>query len=210
MTLALSVALAYLIGSFPTAYLVGRARGVDPGSRGSGNYGATNVYRTLGPGPAALTLMVDVGKGFLPVLLFPRWLPSASVGAVTQQVVVALAAILGHVFPLFLAFRGGKGVGTAAGAYLALTPWATLAAAVLWITVLLWRRIASLASLSAAVGLVVAVWALHASRLPRTWPLLGVTTLLAAFVFWTHRDNIVRLRRGEEKPIASGGRRGAG
>ena len=208
MTLALGLALAYLAGSFPTAYLVGRAKGVDLGETGSGNYGATNVFRTLGRGPASVALLVDVAKGFLPVELVPRWLESAGVRPATFAVLLGVAAILGHVFSIFLRFRGGKGVGTAAGAFLALAPWATLIAAAVWIAVVAWRRIVSLASLVAAIALLAAVLGFHARDWPDQWPLVGVTALLCAFVFWTHRENIARLARGEEKRIAEGGRAG--
>lgn len=208
MRLGLGLVLAYLAGSFPTAYLVGRARGVDLGAVGSGNYGATNVFRSLGAGPASVALVVDVGKGFLPVLLVPRLLPVPGLDPMTHAVLVGLAAVLGHVFSLFLRFRGGKGVGTAAGVYLAVAPWAAVLAAIAWGAILLWRRIVSLASLSAAVVLSAAVWALNAGRLERAWPLVAVTTILAVFVFWTHRDNIGRLRRGEETRIWAGRARG--
>jgi len=201
-----SVGLGYLIGSFPTAYLAGRARGVDLRTKGSGNYGATNVYRNLGAGPAVVVLVVDVAKGLLPVSLLPRALPATSVAPATQAVLVAVAAVLGHVFSVFVGFRGGKGIGTAAGAYLALAPWATLVAAAVWLAVLAWRRIVSLASLCAAVALVAAVLAFHVAALPSSAPLVAVTVALSGFVFWTHRENLGRLRRGEEKPIVGGGR----
>lgn len=203
--LALGLLVAYLAGSFPTAYLVGRARGVDLGRMGSGNYGATNVFRNLGRGPAIVALVVDVAKGYLPVALVPRWLTPGAVGPGTFAVLLAIAAVLGHVFSIFLRFRGGKGVGTAAGAFLALSPWATLVAALAWGLVLAWRRIVSLASLTATVVLLVAVAALHLSDWPRGWPLVVLTAALCVFVFWTHRDNIRRLARGEEKPIVGHG-----
>jgi glycerol-3-phosphate acyltransferase PlsY len=201
----LGLAVAYLAGSFPTAYLVGRARGVDLGRTGSGNYGATNVFRTLGRGPASVALVVDVAKGYLPVALAPRWLDPAGLTPGAFAVLLAVAAVLGHVFSIFLRFRGGKGVGTAAGAFLALSPWALLIALATWILFLAWRRIVSLASLAGAVALLVAVVALHVRDWPATWPLVSLTALLCAFVFWTHRENIGRLMRGEEKPIVERG-----
>lgn len=207
MSAALGLLLAYLAGSFPTAWLVGRAEGVDLGALGSGNYGATNVYRNLGRGPALVVVAVDVAKGFLPVALLPGWLPADGLAPVAYQVLLAVAAVLGHVFSVFLSFRGGKGVGTAAGAFLALAPTALLLAALSWGLVLAWRRIVSLASLAGTVVLLTAVWALYAGE-PGAWPLVFATTLLAAFVFWTHRENIGRLRRGEEGRISAGrGRR---
>lgn len=203
--LLLGLALAYLAGSFPTAYLVGRAKGVDLGRIGSGNYGATNVFRTLGRGPASLALVGDVAKGYLPVALLPRWMLPAGMTPATFAVLLAIAAVVGHVFSIFLRFRGGKGVGTAAGAFLALSPWALLLAVAAWLAVLAWRRIVSLASLSGALVLLAAVIAIHARELPRHWPLVILTGLLCAFVFWTHRENIGRLARGEEKPIVERG-----
>jgi glycerol-3-phosphate acyltransferase PlsY len=201
----LGPAIAYLAGSFPTAYLVGRARGVDLGRTGSGNYGATNVFRTLGRGPASVALVVDVAKGYLPVALVPRWLEPAGITPGAFAVLLAVAAVLGHVFSIFLRFRGGKGVGTAAGAFLALSPWALLFAVATWTLILAWTRIVSLASLAGAVTLLIAVAALHLRDWPATWPLVTLTALLCAFVFWTHRENIGRLARGEEKPIVERG-----
>jgi glycerol-3-phosphate acyltransferase PlsY len=203
------IALAYLAGSFPTAFLAGRVRGVDLSKVGSGNYGATNVYRNLGVGPALVVLVVDVAKGFLPVWYLPRWFASG-IEPSTFAVLVGVAAVAGHVFSIFLAFKGGKGIGTAAGVFLALAPLATGLAAVAWITVVGWRRIVSLASLCAALVLLIAVWILYARGLPASWPLLTLTTLLAVFVFWTHRENIRRLKRGEEKQIRRSGSTGAG
>lgn len=209
MTAALGLVLAYLAGSFPTAWLVGRAKGLDLGAVGSGNYGATNVFRNLGWGPALVVVAVDVAKGFVPVEFLPGWLPVGGLSDVAYQVLLAVAAVLGHVFSIFLWFRGGKGVGTAAGAFLALAPVALLAAALVWALIVAWRRIVSLASLAGAVALLVAVWAGY-GREAGAWPLLLVTTLLAGFVFWTHRENIGRLRRGEEKRISAGRAKGKG
>ena len=202
MELVAGLGVAYLAGSIPTAWIVGKARGLDLGTVGSGNYGATNVFRTLGAGPAAIVVLVDVSKGLLPVLLLPRWLEVAGWSTIALQVVLAAAAVLGHVYSVFLGFRGGKGIGTAAGAYAAMAPWATLAAAVAWGAVVAVSRIVSLASLSAAIVLLVAVVALG-----REPVLVGVTVALVVFVFWTHRENLGRLRRGEEKRIRRGGAR---
>lgn len=197
-----SLAIAYLAGSIPTAWIVGKAKGVDLGSMGSGNYGATNVYRNLGAMPAAIVVLVDVSKGLLPVLLLPRLLPVEGWSTIGYQVAIAAAAVLGHVYSVFLGFRGGKGVGTAAGAYVALAPWATLVAVLTWGAVVAASRIISLASLTAAVVLLLAVVVLGGETV-----LIGMTGLLVTFVFWTHRDNLGRLTRGEEKRITRGGAR---
>lgn len=197
-----SLAIAYLAGSIPTAWIVGKAKGVDLGSMGSGNYGATNVYRNLGAVPAAIVVLVDVSKGLLPVLLLPRLLPVEGWSTIAYQVAIAAAAVLGHVYSVFLGFRGGKGIGTAAGAYVALAPWATLVAVLTWGAVVAASRIISLASLTAAVVLLLAVVVLGGETV-----LIGMTGLLVTFVFWTHRENLGRLTRGEEKRITRGGAR---
>jgi glycerol-3-phosphate acyltransferase PlsY len=203
LRLLAALGFAYLAGSFPTAYLVGRARGIDVGSTGSGNYGATNVFRTLGPAAATVAVVVDVAKGLFAVVALPRWFPVLDLAPLTYGVLVGLAAILGHVFSIWLGFRGGKGIGTAFGVFLALAPWATLAAVLAWVIVVLIRRVVSLASLTAAVILFFAVVALHSGAFERDWPLVAAAAGLVAFVFWTHRSNIERLRHGEEKPIVA-------
>jgi glycerol-3-phosphate acyltransferase PlsY len=204
--LALSLVIAYLAGAFPTAWLAGKARGVDIGRMGSGNYGATNVYRTLGVAPAIVVVIVDVAKGFLPVAFLPRFLPVEGMAPVTQGVALAVAAVLGHVYSVFLGFRGGKGVGTAAGAYLALAPWAVLGAAVAWLAVVALTRIVSLASLVGALALLAGVVALDFAPRGSDVVLGAATALLVVFVFWTHRANIARLIRGEERRIVASGR----
>lgn len=203
--LVLGIAIAYLAGSFPTAYLAGRARGVNLGAAGSGNYGATNTFRNLGTVPAAIVLAVDVAKGLLPVLLIPRWLPAPGLPPITHEVLLAVAAVLGHVYSIFLRFRGGKGIGTAFGAYLALAPGPTLVAALAWLAIVLLVRIVSLGSLVGAIVLLVGVAVRSAGR-PQDLTLVVLTVALVAFVFWTHRANIDRLRRGKERRISAGGR----
>ncbi len=204
--LALSLAVAYFAGAFPTAWLVGRARGVDVGRQGSGNYGATNVFRTLGPAPAVIVMLVDVAKGFLPAAFLPRALPVEGLAPQTHAVLLAVAAVVGHVYSVFLGFRGGKGIGTAAGGYLAIAPWALLAALGVWLVVVAATRIVSLASLAGALALLVGVVVIDFAPAASDVVLVVVTTLLVAFVFWTHRANIGRLARGQERRIAPGGR----
>jgi glycerol-3-phosphate acyltransferase PlsY len=205
IALAGGVLVAYLAGSFPSAWLAGRAMGVDLGKAGSGNYGATNVFRNLGPAPAVAVLVVDVGKGFLPVYLLPRLWPATGVDPMVQGVLLAAAAVLGHVYSVFLGFRGGKGIGTAAGAYLALAPWAILAAAAVWATIVAATRLVSLASLAGAIALFVVVAVTDHGSATSDAVLTIATGLLVGFVFWTHRANIGRLSRGDEKRIAPGG-----
>jgi glycerol-3-phosphate acyltransferase PlsY len=184
----LGVAIAYLAGSVPAAYLAGAAKGVDLRRHGSGNLGATNVVRVLGARIGAAVFAVDMAKGALPVLLLPA-------PGVWWRIAYGVAAILGHVRPIFLLWRGGgKGVATAAGVFLALAPIPTLVALAVFVAVVLATRYVSLASLSAAVVLPLALLA----RERALTPVLAVSLVVAAFVFWTHRANIGRLRRGEE------------
>lgn len=194
------VVLAWLIGSIPTAYLVGRANGVDLRAVGSGNLGATNVFRTLGWKWGFFVYAFDVAKGALPVFLLP------SLAGVTRGwpwgMVLGVAAIIGHVRPVFLLGRGGgKGVATASGVFLALAPLAAFVAFIAFVLVVAATRYVSLGSL---VGAVVLPAVLAVQERAFT-PMVIVTTLIAVFVFYTHRDNIQRLARGEERRISTPG-----
>jgi glycerol-3-phosphate acyltransferase PlsY len=191
---AVLVALSYLIGSIPAAYLAGKlTRGIDLREHGSGNLGATNVYRVLGARMAIIVFLADVLKGAIPVLLFPGMTDAARPDL--WAVGYALAAIAGHVRSVFLLWRGGgKGVATAAGAFMSLAPLPSLVALAIFVIVLLAWGYVSLGSLSAATALPIVI----AAREGVHSPLFAVSAVVAAFVFWTHRANIGRLRRGEE------------
>lgn len=194
--LVLSLIAAYLVGSIPTAYLVGRANGVDLRTVGSGNLGATNVFRTLGWKWGLFVYVVDLAKGALPVLVLPG-IASVAKGW-PWGAVFGLLAIFGHVRPVFLMGKGGgKGVATASGVFLALAPIAALSAFVAFvIAVAVWRYV-SLGSLVGAVVLpIVILWQERAVT-----PMVLVSVAVASFVFWTHRENIGRLRRGEERKV---------
>jgi acyl phosphate:glycerol-3-phosphate acyltransferase len=187
--------LSYLLGSIPAAYVAGKARGIDLRQHGSGNLGATNVFRVLGARVGAAVMLFDMAKGAFPVFFFPAW--TATSHPQIWAIAFGIAAILGHVRPVFLLWRGGgKGVATAAGVFLALAPVAMLLALGVWLSVLASFRFVSLASLTAAAVLVAAVPLTQPDGLRS--PLTPVTLLVAVFVFWTHRANIERLRRGEE------------
>lgn len=197
--LAAALVAAYIIGSFPTAHLVGRANGIDLRTVGSGNLGATNVFRTLGWQWGLLVYVVDGLKGALPVL----WLPGVfAVGpGWPWGVLCGLAAIMGHVRPVFLLGKGGgKGVATASGVFVALAPVPALCAVAAFVIVVAVTRYVSLGSLVGAVVLPVALLVQHRA----ITPLVMVSVAVGGFVFWTHRDNIGRLRRGEERRV--GGR----
>ena len=190
----LAVASAYVVGSIPWAYLAGRVlKGVDLRNYGSGNLGTTNVARLLGVPAAVMVYALDASKGLIPVLLFPRLFQFDSGSLWT--ILCGLAAILGHVRPVFLLWRGGgKGVATASGVFFGLTPLATTIALTGFLTVMVTTRVMSLASLTGAAIIPVAVAATMGVRTP----VFPVSVGVAAFVYWTHRANIGRLRRGEE------------
>ena len=191
---ALAIAIAYAAGSIPSAYIAGKARGVDLRKHGSGNLGATNVIRVLGTKIGLVVFAFDVAKGALPVLLLPRYTIS-SLSPVWMAIACGVAAILGHTRPVFLLFRrGGKGVATAAGVFLALAPIQTLLVLIVFAVVLLTSGFVSLGSLISASLLPVLI---GVTLGPRS-PVFGISVLVAAFVYWTHRANIGRLRRGEE------------
>jgi len=196
--LVLALAGSYLLGSIPAAYIAGKSRGIDLRKHGSGNLGATNVIRVLGTKIGLLVFAFDVAKGTVPVLLFPRWVPISAMplhDPTVLGILCGVAAIFGHARPIYLKFgRGGKGVATAAGVFLALAPIQTLLTLVVFSVVLLTSGYVSLGSLTSATILPVL---LAVTIGVRTWP-FAISVLVALFVFWTHRANIARLRRGEE------------
>jgi glycerol-3-phosphate acyltransferase PlsY len=182
------VGFAYLLGSVPTGFILGYLAGFDVRKAGSGNVGATNVARVAGKLLGLLTLLGDAAKGFVPVLIALRM----DLGAALTGL-VALAAFLGHLYPVFLKFRGGKGVATALGALLAFAPAAVGVLLVVFLIVALTTRIVSLASIAAAGSAPVAIWLLGYPT-----PLIGITLLMALMIIWRHRENIQRLRAGAE------------
>ena len=195
MIAATTPLIAYLLGSIPCGYLIVRwQKGIDVRSTGSGGTGATNVMRNLGIIGFIATFILDVGKGILAVLLTsrltsndPRWIAAAS-----------FAAILGHCFPVWLKFRGGKGVATALGVFAALSVASTLAAVVIFVLALILWRYVSLASVSAAASMPLLIYFLwapgHAPPL-----VINLGTLFAtALIFFKHRANLQRLTQGTE------------
>jgi glycerol-3-phosphate acyltransferase PlsY len=192
MTALLAAVAAYLVGSIPFAVLVSRAMGLpDPRSFGSGNPGATNVLRSGSKAAAILTLAGDALKGWLPVWAAVRLGMDDTVVAV-----VALAAFLGHVFSVWLRFKGGKGVATAAGAILALD-WRVGAAALMtWVAVVVATRYSSLGSLVAAIVAPAAVYGWRGAG-----PLFAATCAMCVVLVWRHEGNIRKLLRGEESRI---------
>lgn len=188
------VVIAYLAGSIPAAYMAGRSRGIDLRKHGSGNLGATNVVRTLGWGIGMVVFIFDAAKGALPVLFLPG-ISDSTLSPQVLGILYGLSAIAGHARPIFLRFsRGGKGVATSAGVFAALAPVALLASFVVFSVVLLATGYVSLGSLISAAVLPAVLAFTHGTRSP----VFLVSLVLSAFVFWTHRANIGRLRRGEE------------
>jgi glycerol-3-phosphate acyltransferase PlsY len=188
MLIALLVAAAFALGSIPTGVIVARARGVDLRKVGSGNIGATNVGRALGKGWAIFVLVADALKGYVPTALAPRWIPPLGVAA------VGVAAVLGHMFSVFLKGRGGKGVATSLGAALALAPLAALCSAGVYLVLYAAFRISSLGSLVAVTVFPLALW-LTGDRERVHYLFAGV---LAVLVIARHKENIRRLLRREE------------
>jgi acyl phosphate:glycerol-3-phosphate acyltransferase len=197
------VLLAYLLGSIPFGYLLVRLSvGGDVRETGSGGTGATNVTRRAGRGVGVLTLLLDLLKGVAAVLV-ARALLGPGEGALWWVCAAGAAVVLGHVFPVWLRFRGGKGVATGLGVFLVLAPIATLCAILVFVIVVwLWRYV-SLGSIAAASVLPLAVWALGAlgvsDRAPSPLPALSI--LGAALIVLKHRANVGRLLRGEESKL---------
>lgn len=191
-TAALWLLASYLVGAIPTSYIAGRLfRGIDLREHGSKNLGATNVYRTLGWRYAIPVGLFDIAKGAVPVLVFAPRVSDSQLLALA----CGIAAIVGHVFSVFVRFRGGKGVATAAGVMLGLTPLALGVAALAWLAVVALSGYVSLASIAAAAVFPVAVYLFERPDRPE---ILWLDALVAAAIIWLHRANIRRLLNGTE------------
>ncbi len=200
-------AIAYLIGAIPFGFLIGRLRGVDIRTVGSRNIGATNVFRTLGKGWGSATFVLDLGKGLCGTLWFPllatHWLGSADAAppAPELRLLGGVAAVVGHTWPVYLGFRGGKGVATSAGMLLGLAPAAVAVALAAWIVTFAASRFVSLGSVVAAGVMGVAIW-LPGLRPQGSIVLPAVLSLLAMLVIVRHRANLQRLWTGTEPRAA--------
>ena len=201
---------AYVIGSTPFGVIIARSKGIDLRAHGSGNVGATNVWRVVGWKWGCLCLLLDVGKGLVPMLAMGMYLRRAGALGPAEQLAwlaVATGAVLGHVLSFWLGFRGGKGVATSLGVVLGLWPYFTLpglAALAVWIAVaLLWRYV-SLGSIAAAVAfplLFLAACLLANWPIRRMLVLLTFAVVMALLVVWRHRSNISRLLKGAESKL---------
>ena len=204
---------AYLLGSVPTGYLVARAKGIDIRSVGSGNIGATNAMRVLGKPAGIFVLLVDVLKGYAACALLAPFvfhllgdkvyelakfgLPPVCVIENRNNIVAGIGVVLGHNYTCWLKFKGGKGIATTAGVFLALAPWALLMALVVFILALVFTKYVSVASIAAAIALPTAVWIMTPQNI-----LLGtIATALGVMAIYKHQGNIQRLRAGTENRI---------
>ena len=196
MNAAVAVLAAYLVGSLSFAVIVSRLMGLnDPRTYGSKNPGATNVLRSGNKKAAALTLVFDALKGYVPVLLAAVYGPRFGLGE-GAAAIVGLAAFVGHLFPVFFRFQGGKGVATAAGVLLGINPWLGLATLATWVIIAFFFRYSSLASLAAAVFAPfyqLLIWG--------AGPVLGAILAMSLLLIWRHAPNIRKLLEGKESKI---------
>jgi glycerol-3-phosphate acyltransferase PlsY len=196
MNAAVAVLAAYLVGSLSFAVIVSRLMGLnDPRTYGSKNPGATNVLRSGNKKAAVLTLVFDALKGYVPVLLAAIYGPRFGLGE-GAAAVVGLAAFVGHLFPVFFRFQGGKGVATAAGVLLGINPWLGLATLATWVIIAFFFRYSSLASLAAAVFAPfyqLLIWG--------AGPVLGAILAMSLLLIWRHAPNIRKLLEGKESKI---------
>ena len=183
--------IAYLLGAIPFGYLLVKLKtGADVRAAGSGNIGATNVLRTSGRAAGILTLALDIAKGYVAV-----WIAGRLTGQdILWMSLAALAVMLGHAYPVFLGFHGGKAVASVVGAFLCLTPWALAAEITVFVVVVIWTRHISMGSITAAATLPLAVWLIMKAPLPAVL----AAAVAGAFVIYRHSSNIQRLRQGTE------------
>ncbi len=191
MPIVLALLASYLLGAMPTSFLAGKLfRGIDLREHGSGNLGATNLYRTLGAKFAIPVGLFDAAKGAVPVMVIAPMVSSSKYFAV----LCGIMAVVGHVFSVFVRFRGGKGVATASGVMLGLTPWAVLVSLGVWLIVVRVSGYVSLGSMIGAAVLPIAAWLLH----PLQRDIIWIQILVALAIIWLHRANIRRLLAGTE------------
>ena len=194
--------LAYLVGSIPIGFMIGKARGVDLRTIGSGNVGATNVYRAFGFRLAIFVFMLDVSKGFIGAAVLPAiWTPDA-LSITWVRIICGVAAIAGSIASIFMKFKGGKGVATAVGVFLALEPLSTIIGLVIWTVLFLKYRYVSLGSIVGASALPILIAIFNQNGLLR-YPVFYLSLLVAVIVIVRHRSNIGRLLKGTENRIGA-------
>lgn len=208
LSLIIIIVLSYLAGSIPTSIIISKQFfGFDIRTKGSGNAGGTNAFRILGWKAGLIVILIDIGKGVLATWLFAQIRVGGEdifgLEPVLVQLIAGIAAILGHIWTVFAGFRGGKGVGTAAGVFLVLFPVPLLICFVIWAVVLITGRIMSVASMTAAVCLPISLFVMKMYFDQPVHPvLLGVSVILAMLIVVTHRSNIKRLMNGTENRFA--------
>lgn len=202
---SLAVIGSYLIGAVPFGFIIAKKRGFNIYEHGSGNVGATNVFRVVGKTWGILTFALDMLKGFIPAMVIPMLLSTIGMKDyyVPMQLACAFAAIIGHCWSIYLKFKGGKGVATSAGAMIGLAPLPALIAMVVWVIVLLIFRFVSLASIMAAIVLAVAVWVAFFMDFMRSGTRFDlyipiVLNILCVLIILRHKKNIERLAKGTE------------
>jgi glycerol-3-phosphate acyltransferase PlsY len=192
---------AYLFGATPWGFIIGKMKGIDIRKHGSGNIGATNVTRTLGGGLGKLCFLLDTLKGFIPVFIASIMVKDSQVDS--AMIVATLATVLGHMFPVYLKFKGGKGISTTGGALLALAPGAFICSALIWVISFKTSRYVSLASIIAAATLPLNAWLLNLTGLTKTtMPLIIFLAILGLLAVGRHISNIKRLLNGTESRFA--------
>lgn len=212
VTWSLAIVVAYLIGSIPFGFLLGIFKGVDIRQHGSGNIGATNTMRVLGKRLGLVAFVLDVAKGAVPVLVWGYIISASRRGDLPSMeafkwLLVGVATVAGHMFPVYLRFKGGKGVATGFGMFLGFWPWVTPAALValaVWIICLKLTRYVSVSSIAAAcalplaiIGFIIAPWPAE-TTIGGGWPFVLIAALIAALVVYKHRSNLKRLSEGTE------------
>lgn len=200
LDLAWMILLGYLLGSISGSLVLGRLQGVDIRSMGSGNAGGTNAFRTVGWLFALLVVLIDIGKGVAAALVVPMLPPlfgeNLPLTVTGVGALCGLAAVTGHVWPVYFGFRGGKGAGTAVGVVAVVAPWCILPLVVVWLVTLLGTGYVGLATVLAGLSLVPSMWLFGPEQVP---PALGAVAIaLAGLLLFTHRSNLARLRSGTE------------
>jgi len=209
LAIILSVVGGYLLGSVPFGLLIARLKGIDIREHGSKNIGATNVWRVCGSKYGLPVFVLDAAKGVAAVFL-ARWLAVRFSGDVAWAGIAgAFACVLGHSFPVWLNFKGGKGVATSLGVLLSLLPWEGLAAFGVWLVVFFASRYVSLASIAAAAGLVILAIVMQLLGWGHGWPTVGFAAVVAVLVIVRHKANIQRLLAGTENRFGSKKKEGA-
>jgi acyl phosphate:glycerol-3-phosphate acyltransferase len=208
----LILAVAYFIGAIPFGFLMARSKGIDLRKVGSGNIGATNLGRVLGKKWAVICFLLDVAKGFIPVLAGKALLPENPHALdLLQWVSIGCAAVLGHIYPVYLGFKGGKGVATSLGFVLGIWPYLTIPGFVgfgVWLAaVKIWHYV-SLSSILAAISMPIilagGILIRDEWKFENLWPLIAISTLMAALVTYRHKDNLKRIAAGTENRVFEG------